>query len=126
MNRLGRNVEQQLQLHGSHHQPASSSAPIPSLPSPTSGGETITGPATFLFLDPATSFLLLHRGTGPTKPGDSVAWSSGLFGDYQNPVPSREGFESSCPFQGDGNLVTYGNPDDSKRTHLHLRMPVSY
>ncbi|KAH9821064.1 hypothetical protein DFH28DRAFT_1104341 [Melampsora americana] len=74
---------------------------------------------TYLYLDPDTSNLVLHQGRLPTQPHGSVIWASEFFPKFNRQVKSmnRPNCQTRCCFQeGDGNLVIYGNPDESKPT----------
>ncbi|EFP92669.2 uncharacterized protein PGTG_18184 [Puccinia graminis f. sp. tritici CRL 75-36-700-3] len=88
--------------HAVHHPPPM----IPARPLP---------PPAYIFLDPVTSNLVIHRGPHPHQPHGHVLWASDLFGHLPKQIASRAnpGCETRCAFQGgDGNLVIYANPHD--------------
>lgn len=82
--------------------------PIPHRPLP---------PPAYLYLDPATSNLVIHHGPHPHQPHNHVSWASDFFPNLPKQIPSRdlEGCETRCAFQGgDGNLVIYACPYDDR------------
>ncbi|EGG02858.1 uncharacterized protein MELLADRAFT_90664 [Melampsora larici-populina 98AG31] len=104
------------------HQPSGfGPPPIPPRPQVGDSQPPIIPPRpsqpTYLYLDPDTSNLVLHQGRVPKEPHGSVIWASEFFAKFDRQVKSmdRVGCQTRCCFQGgDGNLVIYGNPNDSK------------